>query len=297
MRPLRTVFLYTAHHLGSAVVFNAIAQCPHLEIAGIVRGPALPPTRDGRMRRPGLKQARRVGLRFALTLYGHHLVQRVALTLAGLINPLRGRGILPCRRLAGQHGWRFLDCPNVNSADGKAFIKDTAPDLVIAAYFSQIVDPDVIAIPRLGILNLHPGWLPAYRGAMSYAWALVKGEETGGATVHWMDPGIDTGPIVVRCRFPVASQETVSALMVETAWHGAELIERTSAALAGGGALDPVDVSGEPAAHYPMPKLDDVRPLLRQNRYFHIRDIAQTVWHGRDTRSMPEATEMSRSNL
>ena len=244
MRALRTLFLYSDHHLGSAIVLNRIADCPHLELAGVIGGRALPPTRDGRMRRLGIRQARRVGLRFALTLYSHHLAQRSALTLAGAVNPHRGDGLLPCERLAAQHRWRRHITRNVNSSETAAFIEALAPDLMISAFFGQIIDKQIFSLPRLGTLNLHPGWLPAYRGAMSYVWTLVNGERMGGATLHWMDEGIDTGPIVARTRFALPADVTVNRLMIATACSGARLISETGARLALGESVEPIDVAG-----------------------------------------------------
>ena len=294
MRPLRTIFLYSAHHLGSAIVLNAIADCPHLEIAGVIGGRALPPTKDGQIRRVGLKQARRVGPRFALTLYSHHLVQRWALTFAGAVNPHRGHGLLPCERLADQRRWRRHITANVNSSETAAFIEDLAPDLMVSAFFGQIVDKRIFSLPRLGTLNLHPGWLPAYRGAMSYVWALLNAEHMGGATLHWMDETIDTGPIVARSRFALPPDITVNRLMITTAFSGAQLITETSARLAAGELVEPIDVASEDVGYYTTPVLGDVHGLLKQNRYYHLKDIASAVWQGADGMLQPEAIQQPR---
>ena len=77
-------------------------------------------------------------------------------------------------------------------------IQDLKPDIIVSAYFNQIIKEPVIDLPKFGILNIHPGWLPAYRGAMAYFWVLKNGSEKAGVSIHWIDKGIDTGELVSR---------------------------------------------------------------------------------------------------
>jgi methionyl-tRNA formyltransferase len=69
-------------------------------------------------------------------------------------------------------------------------------DLAILAYVTQIVPQQVFSAPRLGSICFHPSLLPKYRGASAINWALIKGESVTGLTLFWVDPGIDTGPIL-----------------------------------------------------------------------------------------------------
>jgi folate-dependent phosphoribosylglycinamide formyltransferase PurN len=233
-RSLRTVFVYTAHNLGSAIVLNSLKDCHHLDVVGVVRGGHIPSARNGRRRRAKLASARKIGLRYAATLCAYYLTQRTALTMAGLINPWRQSGLLSCEAIARQTGCRRHDTNNVNSEASKDFIRSCDADVVITAFFGQIVQPDTIALPRLGILNLHPGWLPAYQGALSYVWTLANGEPAGGAALHWMDERIDTGPLLARSRVEVEPGATVQSLMAATAQSGAELIAGETARLVAG---------------------------------------------------------------
>jgi methionyl-tRNA formyltransferase len=69
------------------------------------------------------------------------------------------------------------------------------PDVVVAAGFTHIVPPDVLAVPDEGCLNVHPGILPDTRGFNPNVWSIVD-DHPAGATVHYMDEGVDTGDIV-----------------------------------------------------------------------------------------------------
>ena len=82
-------------------------------------------------------------------------------------------------------------------------MRQCQPDVLVSAYFSQILKSEIIQLPRFGVLNIHPGWLPAYRGAMAYFWVLHNGSDPGGVSVHWIDEGIDTGEILERRFFRI----------------------------------------------------------------------------------------------
>jgi methionyl-tRNA formyltransferase len=73
------------------------------------------------------------------------------------------------------------------------------PDLLVMYGFNWILPPAVFQLPRLGTINIHPGWLPRYRGAAPDLWAIRNGDREVGVTVHRVDEGVDTGPILARC--------------------------------------------------------------------------------------------------
>ncbi len=78
-----------------------------------------------------------------------------------------------------------------------------AMDLAISIRFSHLFPPALIGLPRHGILNVHPGSLPQYAGLYAPMRQMVDGQEQIGCTVHWIDDGIDTGPVIARCALPI----------------------------------------------------------------------------------------------
>ncbi|MDT0447327.1 methionyl-tRNA formyltransferase [Streptomyces johnsoniae] len=72
------------------------------------------------------------------------------------------------------------------------------PDLLVVFGFAWRLPPHVLAIPRLGALNIHVSMLPKYRGPAPLLWAIRNGDPTGGITVHWMDEDFDTGNILAQ---------------------------------------------------------------------------------------------------
>ena len=83
-----------------------------------------------------------------------------------------------------------------------AMLAPLRPDLIVSASFPWVIPDDVIALPRLGAINLHGGLLPERRGPNSFGWAYRLGDPEVGFTVHWLESGLDTGPILGQLRVP-----------------------------------------------------------------------------------------------
>ena len=87
------------------------------------------------------------------------------------------------------------------------------PDLLVATVFPWKIPAEVLALPRLGAVNVHPALLPRYRGTMTPFWLLRQGEREAGQTLHRMTPEFDTGPILAQAGFPIADEDDLGALM------------------------------------------------------------------------------------
>jgi formyltetrahydrofolate-dependent phosphoribosylglycinamide formyltransferase len=86
------------------------------------------------------------------------------------------------------------------------------PDLVVSAGFMKILGPEFLAAFAGRVLNTHPALLPAFPGAHAVADALAYGVRVTGCTVHLVDAGVDTGPIVAQEAVNVVPGEDVDAL-------------------------------------------------------------------------------------
>lgn len=84
-------------------------------------------------------------------------------------------------------------------------------DYVIGIHFPYIIPPEVLEVPRLGVLNLHPAFLPYNRGWHTPSWAILEGTPIG-ATLHFMDTGVDTGDIVHQEQLEVSAGDTAHGL-------------------------------------------------------------------------------------
>lgn len=98
------------------------------------------------------------------------------------------------------------------NAELAAAIAKHEPDLVVLAGFMRLLAPSVVN--RFRIVNTHPALLPAFPGPHALRDALAAGVETTGVTVHWVDEGVDTGPVVAQTRVPIEpgdDEETLRA--------------------------------------------------------------------------------------
>lgn len=91
-----------------------------------------------------------------------------------------------------------------------------AADLGVLAYVTQIVPPAVFEAPRLGSICFHPSLLPRYRGGSAIPWQIIRGECRTGVSVFWVDPGIDTGPLLLQREAAIGPDDTAASLYYDT---------------------------------------------------------------------------------
>ncbi len=274
-KPFRTLVLYSAGHLGSAVILNQLISSPEYEVVGVARAKAVT------FSRKGLKRLRKhlisIGWRFGWLLLWQQLIQTLSYLFTGLFRGER-QGLKPTWRLALSHNLPVFQCEDINSKEALDFICRLQPDIIISAYFTQILKKDIIELPNIGILNVHPGWLPAYKGAMAYFWVLKNGGDQAGVTVHWIDEGIDTGTILRRHAFEITPGMTQQNVLEQTAIIGAELLTDIGHELATQGKATPAPLDEqEPDQYYPMPGSEAFDSYFKQRRFFRIRDIFHLI--------------------
>jgi methionyl-tRNA formyltransferase len=103
------------------------------------------------------------------------------------------------REVARAYAFPVATCGDQNSPRAVAQLKQWSPDLAIFTG-GNILRDEVLKVPRLGVLNSHLALLPEIRGMSSPEWSLLCGVPLG-ITIHFMDSGIDTGPILLRREF------------------------------------------------------------------------------------------------
>lgn len=117
----------------------------------------------------------------------------------------------------GAH-FALSDAPlnNVNQPAGLEALRRFNPDLMVSIRFGKILREPAIACAPLGVINLHSGLLPYYRGVMPTFWAMLAGETQIGMTLHWVpDATIDTGAIIATTSQPCDLQ----ASYISNVWH------------------------------------------------------------------------------
>jgi hypothetical protein len=163
------------------------------------------------------------------------------------------------REVAALYGFSIAICTNQNAPDSIARLREWSPDLIIFTG-GNILRNQLLEVPRLGVLNVHLGLLPEIRGMSSPEWSLLNHVPVG-VTIHFIDAGIDTGPILQRHEFPdPALCESLSDLRNRLIAFGVEKIVEVVAAL-DHGTLSAI----------PQPSLEpEIEPGLEKDNQFFV---------------------------
>jgi methionyl-tRNA formyltransferase len=101
------------------------------------------------------------------------------------------------------------------------------PDLILSFYYRRLLSRELLAIPRLGGINLHGSLLPKYRGRSPVNWVLVNGETQTGVTLHSMTEQADAGDIIAQRPVNIAFADTALTLFERVAQAAVELFRET----------------------------------------------------------------------
>jgi len=187
-------------------------------------------------------------------------------------------------------GKTIREFSNINEGDGLAYVRQFNPDLIISIRFGQIFKPPVIDIPRFGIINLHSGVLPDYRGILATFWAMLNDETHIGCTLHYVtDNTIDTGEIIGIHKITADHKRSLL-------WNIAVLYEGGTALIAD--AIERLN-SDTPITRHPQdnsrgryfsfPAEQDITEFLAKDyRLYSMEDyIALMQWYGVDKDALP----------
>jgi methionyl-tRNA formyltransferase len=109
-------------------------------------------------------------------------------------------------------GIPLIKSPNVNDAAVLDAVAEAELDWLFIIGWSQIARAPLLALPKRGVLGIHPTLLPQGRGRASIPWTILKGLPRTGVTLFKMDAGVDTGPILAQEELPVGADETARSL-------------------------------------------------------------------------------------
>jgi len=104
----------------------------------------------------------------------------------------------PVKEAAEKAGLQVFQPAKLKDPATREFLAKSRPDAIVVVAYGRIIPPWMIDLPRLGCINLHASLLPKYRGAAPIPWALIRGERVTGVTTMKIDPGLDTGDILLQ---------------------------------------------------------------------------------------------------
>lgn len=106
-------------------------------------------------------------------------------------------------------------------------LQNTQADAFVVVAYGQILSPEILAMPKLGCINVHGSLLPQYRGAAPIQWSIVNGDRITGITTMLMDKGMDTGDMLLKAQTEITLLENAQDLAIKLADQGADLLLET----------------------------------------------------------------------
>ena len=164
--------------------------------------------------------------------------------VAGLVLHDEGKRVLgdEIAAAAGLPPSSVISAGDLKSEPAIQRLRELNADIGFSALFGHILKPPVLTMFPRGILNVHPGYLPWNRGRNAQVWAIIE-HTPAGATLHYMNEGVDTGPIVDRIEVPVEPTDTGASLRVRLEQACVDVVKRGWPAVVAGVTPAPQDPS------------------------------------------------------
>lgn len=148
-------------------------------------------------------------------------------------------------------GVPVLACGSVGAPDVVTAVRDQRPDFIVVAAFGQRLPREVLEIPTVACLNVHPSLLPLYRGGNPVQRAVLNGDKVTGVTIIYMSERMDAGDIVLQKAVDIGPDETYGTLESRLASLGAHaLVEAVSLLRAGSAGRTVQDEARATSAHH-----------------------------------------------
>ncbi len=206
----------------------------------------------------------------------------------------------PVKEFALSQGLNVIQPARIKNDEAKQLFSSHDADLAVVVAYGRILPDEFLRAPRRGCINVHFSLLPKYRGAAPTNWAVVNGETKTGVTTMFIEPTLDTGPILLQRETEIGTQETAPELMQRLSEIGAELLGETLVHL---DTLNPRRQDDSDATFAPMLKKEDGLIDWREcafaierrvrgfqpwpNAYTSFNSKGLTIWSAEPLTSLP----------
>ena len=150
----------------------------------------------------------------------------------------RGRGQrvshAAVKAVAVERGLPVLQPARLRDLDVEATLRTWEADLGVVAAYGKLIPESLLALPRLGMINVHASLLPKYRGAAPVHRAVINGEPETGVTIMRIERRLDAGPMLAKAVRPIGPDDTSDVVEHDLAQMGADLLVEATGQLAAG---------------------------------------------------------------
>ncbi len=267
--PLKTVVLCSRGHLWSIIVLNQLMKMKCYDVTTVVRAQKVQFTRKwiNRVKR----QTEKTWILFMAMLVLQQFVQEIFFLIPFW------RKTKKITELSEQHKFKIHDTDSINNKETEEILKEINPDIIISAYFPQILKPRILKIPSRWVLNIHPWLIPSYKWVMAYFWALKNNAKKAWVSIHWMDEWIDTWPIIGMRSFRVSPRMSQDKVMIKTAKIWSILLRRIWYKLRRWQEVKVISVSQKNVWYYSLPSDQQFREYRNVRSFFSFRTLLKTI--------------------
>lgn len=174
----------------------------------------------------------------------------------------------PVKQVAAANGIPVFQPKTLRDGEAARQIAALAPDLIVVVAYGRILPKEVLALPRLGAINLHVSLLPKYRGAAPVQWSVIHGDKETGVTIMQLNEGLDTGDILAVTPLAIGPEETSGELFARVTKTGAQTLLATLHAIERG------EAHAVPQDHT---QATQAPPLTKDQAKFTFVQDAQTL--------------------
>jgi len=208
----------------------------------------------------------------------------------------------PVKEFARSHGLTVFQPARIKNEESKQLFASHDADVAVVVAYGRILPDEFLRAPRRGCINVHFSLLPRYRGAAPTNWAIINGDKETGVTTMFIEPTLDTGPILLQRETTIGETETAPQLMERLAEIGARLLGETLARL---DELTPQPQNDTDATFAPILKKEDGLIDWSQNAFAIERRVrglqpwpdaytsynskGMTIWRGQPISSSSNA--------
>jgi len=152
-------------------------------------------------------------------------VARLIPGLTRLCRSNKNPGLKSFKEIARDKGIPLYAGNDFNSGKAKDFLRRSGANLIVSVCNNQVLKPEVIGLPLYRAINIHDAYLPDFRGIEPSFEVLYEGRGETGATVHFVDNGVDTGRIIRQEKVRVLENDTLLSLSLRVWMQGAKMLK------------------------------------------------------------------------
>ena len=262
MRKVSVIFC-TYPSIYSDLVLERLLNASHIQVVAIIESTRVL-RKQGYVLIDNIKLLKKVGLYYAFYLF-------LITTGYSILSVFSKRKKIIRNKLFSEKT-DILKTKDINKLE--LIIKKYKADYLLSAHFNQLIDKNILDIPKYGCLNIHPGLLPVYKGVDPAFYMLLRNEKQLGVTLHYQDESFDTGSIIKKIVYKRNVETSLFLVNCKLFILGIESLLKL---LRVNDLLATIKTENDNTSYDSWPSTYDVGNLLKQHSLINVKNLLQTI--------------------